>query len=571
MGFFGGREAGEEAMAAEKEDMLETAAGDEAPVRDSTPVGREGFGSHVAFALTINMVMGAGVVGLPYAFFHAGAWVSCLILALATVIAVITMGYIVEVCGWCEGWTAESELDEEDRCLTLDDDQGDESAGGEICGARREGRRAGRPVGPHLFRIQNRTFELTEMCGLFLGVPVSPTSFLHRFCDSRDNLPVARVTMEILLCCNIMISCWLYVSIFGSSLSIIVPQPFVKDPPDISKCLAVCSALEEAPCLSSSCEWVNGTCAKSGHLEAYCDSSYSFFSWVFGVVMMAIACLDLSGLSAIQGCLSLFAFCSLLVMVATTVIATATDTGDDKGWDRIPDTNLGGLGQLITCAVTSQMSHQGVPTLVVLMRKKHKAKKVFCGALAYSLSMYVLLCMSTSVFFGPSISSIVTLNWERYSGGAAAGEVVPWWASALSFMVLLFPVVSVSAAFPLQLVVISEILQKAFGGSDSSTPRGAWSSAPLRIICCFGAVCLAQALNNVSQIISANAAVAIIVAFMLPCLLHLSARSKSIKKWGPDAARTPYHTPVLSHPIFVSFIFAVSCAIEGFALYQISH
>ena len=29
-------------------------------------------------ALTVNMVMGAGVVGLPYAFFHAGAWVSIL-------------------------------------------------------------------------------------------------------------------------------------------------------------------------------------------------------------------------------------------------------------------------------------------------------------------------------------------------------------------------------------------------------------------------------------------------------------------------------------------------------------
>eukprot|EP00285_Hemiselmis_virescens_P014649 CAMPEP_0173395124 /NCGR_PEP_ID=MMETSP1356-20130122/31009_1 /TAXON_ID=77927 ORGANISM="Hemiselmis virescens, Strain PCC157" /NCGR_SAMPLE_ID=MMETSP1356 /ASSEMBLY_ACC=CAM_ASM_000847 /LENGTH=525 /DNA_ID=CAMNT_0014353765 /DNA_START=27 /DNA_END=1604 /DNA_ORIENTATION=+ len=504
------------------------------------------------------MVMGAGVVGLPYAFFHAGAWVSCLTLALATCVAVITMGYIVEVYGWCEGWTAESEREEEDRCLTIEDQEEwaePPSVRTAAVGIAREEngstRRVGKPAGPHMFHIDShRRFELTEMCGLFLG--------------GRT-----RVLMEVLLCCNIMISCWLYVSIFGSSLSIIVPQPFVANPPDISKCLEVCNALDEAPCIASACEWVNGTCSKSGELVEYCDSSYSFFSWVFGIVMMFVACLDLSGLSAIQGCLSVFAFCSLSVMCGTVIIAIMTDTGDDKGWDAIPQTDLTGLGQLITCAVTSQMSHQGVPTLVVLMRKKHKAKKVFCGALMYSLSMYVLLCMSTSFFFGPSIANIVTLNWERYSGGAAAGHAIPWWASALSFMVLLFPVVSVSAAFPLQLVVISEILSKAFGGSNPSTPRGTLSSAPIRIMCCFGAVCLAQLLNNVSMIISANAAVGIIIAFVLPCLLHLKARHESVKKWGPAAGQTPYYTRFISHPYFVSLIFLLSIVIEAVAMHQI--
>jgi len=166
-----------------------------------------------------------------------------------------------------------------------------------------------------------------------------------------------------------------------------------------------------------------------------------------------------------------------------------------------------------------------------MLRKKRKARFVFSVSLFYTFSMYVILCLSTSIFFGPSISPIVTLNWERYSGGAKHGTAIPWWASGLSYMVLLFPVVSVSAAFPLQLVVISGeitqafpcrlmlhlhrdsltalidhtetpsyrlisrmnnftgILSKAFGGSG---PPGPWSHAPLRIMCCFVAVCLAQ-------------------------------------------------------------------------------
>lgn len=124
------------------------------------------------------------------------------------------------------------------------------------------------------------------------------------------------------------------------------------------RCLDVCAELDEAPCIKSACDWVNSTCAKSEHLVTYCDSSYSLFAWTFGIVMMGVACLDLSFLSAIQGCLSVFAFSALTVMVATCVIAINTDTGDDVGWDAIPQTDLSGLGQLITCAVTSQLCHQ---------------------------------------------------------------------------------------------------------------------------------------------------------------------------------------------------------------------
>lgn len=116
--------------------------------------------------------------------------------------------------------------------------------------------------------------------------------------------------------------------------------------------------MDEAPCIKSACDWVNGTCTKSETLVTYCDSSYSLFSWTFGIVMMGVACLDLSFLSAIQGCLSLFAFSALSVMITTTLIAINFDTGDDVGWDALPETDLSGLGALITCAVTSQLCHQ---------------------------------------------------------------------------------------------------------------------------------------------------------------------------------------------------------------------
>jgi hypothetical protein len=89
------------------------------------------------------------------------------------------------------------------------------------------------------------------------------------------------------------------------------------------------------------------------------------------------------------------------------------------------------------------------------MKNKASSKHIFNAALSYTLMLYILLSFTTSVFFGDKIMSIVTLNWERYTGGVPAGFPAPWWATALSYMVLIFPVVTVSAAFPLQIVVAS--------------------------------------------------------------------------------------------------------------------
>jgi hypothetical protein len=74
-------------------------------------VPEQGFGLFVSFVFTVNMVTGAGIVGLPYAFYHAGAIFSLTCPVLATMMAMVTLGYIVEVAGWCEGWVSANEME----------------------------------------------------------------------------------------------------------------------------------------------------------------------------------------------------------------------------------------------------------------------------------------------------------------------------------------------------------------------------------------------------------------------------------------------------------------------------
>jgi hypothetical protein len=153
--------------------------------------------------------------------------------------------------------------------------------------------------------------------------------------------------------------------------------------------------------------------------------------------MLSMVCMGLSVLKRAQLLLSCFALASLLVMVSTCTIAAAEDTGVDSAWGRLPETNLAGAGKLVSAALFSQLSHQGVPTLVSLTRDRGRQKSIFAAALTYTCVLYAALCLVTSFYFGPHIAPIVTLNWRTYTGGAAPGTPAPWCAAALLFAILL--------------------------------------------------------------------------------------------------------------------------------------
>eukprot|EP00126_Sphaerothecum_destruens_P013153 Sdes_comp22500_c0_seq1m20950 len=60
----------------------------------------------VAYAFTINFIVGAGVLGLPYAFQKAGILLSFIFFAFASTLLCITMTYIMETCARAEGLLA---------------------------------------------------------------------------------------------------------------------------------------------------------------------------------------------------------------------------------------------------------------------------------------------------------------------------------------------------------------------------------------------------------------------------------------------------------------------------------
>jgi len=179
----------------------------------------------------------------------------------------------------------------------------------------------------------------------------------------------------------------------------------------------------------------------------------------------------------------------------------------------------------------------------------------------------VLLCFVTTYYFGDKTVPIITLNWEDYTGGSAPGAPISWWASAISTSVLVFPVVSVSAAFPLNVIPLAQTVQQMFATPDSAADAS--SSLMLRAGFSLLPILLASAVKDVSKILEFNGMCGFVMAFFVPCSLYIAARADAIRRWGPGAAKNGHWSWPASTTWCVWSVLAVSVVVAAYTLHQV--
>eukprot|EP00286_Rhodomonas_abbreviata_P002828 CAMPEP_0181346820 /NCGR_PEP_ID=MMETSP1101-20121128/33536_1 /TAXON_ID=46948 /ORGANISM="Rhodomonas abbreviata, Strain Caron Lab Isolate" /LENGTH=306 /DNA_ID=CAMNT_0023458967 /DNA_START=241 /DNA_END=1161 /DNA_ORIENTATION=+ len=285
----------------------------------------------------------------------------------------------------------------------------------------------------------------------------------------------------------------------------------------------------------SPCIWTNSSspstsfCAAPDEVDKYCDASYQLFLVLFAVLQ---------------------------------------DSGDMAPADRLPSTDLAGMGKLVTAAIFSQICHQGVPSIVASMKHKRSAKFVFRCTLYYTFTLYVVLCLVTTYYFGDKTVPIITLNWEDYTGGAEAGVPISWWASAIATSVLVFPVVSVSAAFPLNVIPLAETMQQLLPSSSAMHGSGSGKTL-LRAGFSLLPIACASVVKDVGKILEFNGMFGFVIAFFIPCSLFLAGRSLALRRWGEKAVYNVHHSWPASMLWCVYAVLFCSAIVAGYTLYQV--
>ena len=478
-------------------------------------------GALIAFAFTVNYVFGAGVLSIPYSVAHAGIVGSCIFMAFTAFLSSVSMIWLVEVCGRAEGLLRSKEEDQLDSPML------------KSFGSREENE------GVYAFRISKRRLEVNELTQIVLGtIP--------------NYIYTASVTLFSIS------SMWFYGVIFSLSFTQTLPLPFYKDTYHVWH-------------HGSSCNFNEGL----GQVAPGCRETYTIYLGFFVLLTMFAASFDLADQKKLQAFFTILAMTCVLCMLVTLGVAISlhpyeglepshhTGTNHSTHPSQNPGKDLPGYAQVpfwfdlqgfstaFMNFVFAFLAHQGVPGLIQLLGDKSKAPQVFLGAMGTACTVYMALGGIAAYYFGMDphygIQKLITLNWRNYNGDedpALAGDV---FTIFVSYLIRLYPVVSVTSAFTLYADTVGNTARVIFCPTKSykSGTKTCFSLGQIKIfsrwifiwLSCLGAAILV----DITVIVNVCGLLGVVLVMIIPSFLQLKSKQLCEAQFGRSETPFSWH------------------------------
>eukprot|EP00656_Telonema_subtile_P053614 TRINITY_DN7810_c0_g1_i2.p1 TRINITY_DN7810_c0_g1~~TRINITY_DN7810_c0_g1_i2.p1 ORF type:complete len:343 (-),score=81.85 TRINITY_DN7810_c0_g1_i2:181-1209(-) len=309
---------------------------------------------------------------------------------------------------------------------------------------------------------------------------------------------------------------WLYAVLFAQSLAETLPLHFIIG--------------------EKSCSYKDGLWG----LESVCRLNYWAYVLLFAVAMFLVSTQNMASQVGLQKGLSIMAFTCIGVMLLTLWVALGEEQhlSQSRGYNESPVVfDASGFGKAFATFVFAQLAHHGVPGIMELMKDRKSCHWAFLGGVSTTFTVYLVLGVSTALFFGKDsqngVNKVVTLNWSSYDEGNSV------WHNLISYLVRLYPVVSVGAAFPLYADVLGKNWQMykeswATQGNDSMV------AILIRWTSMIPAFIGASLMIDASTIIAIGGLFGFAIELVLPALLQIHSIKACQSRWGDEAANTPY-------------------------------
>ena len=174
------------------------------------------------------------------------------------------------------------------------------------------------------------------------------------------------------------------------------------------------------------------------------------------------------------------------------------------------------------------------------VREKSRGRFLFASVISTTMTVYWLVGMMGTIYFGPSVSSPVTLMWLKYPfnglGEASAAT------SVLVFLIILFPILDVVSAFPLNAVTMANSLLDFLPltvrkGSNAKNIR-----IVTRLVAALPPLAAAYGMRSLSKIVDFAGILGFIIMFVTPAALYYKSMVACEQWWGASGAVTVYFT-----------------------------
>ncbi|XP_003388035.1 PREDICTED: uncharacterized protein LOC100633436 [Amphimedon queenslandica] len=381
----------------------------------------------LGFFFMVNFVLGTGFLGIPFGFVHGGLLVGIITLTIVAVMAWLCALWEVEAMARAQAiWEYRSSD-------TVSDSSGSSST----------------PF-PKFYIAQNRKFEPSELCEVFVGRWL-------------------KIVYLILFSIYSSLACISYSTVVGTAWSVNLPLNF--------------GSFQEC----SDTDFLNRL------LPAFhpggCLHAYWFCLMLFAVLVVPISLLDLKEQAIVQLILGLLRFftlgaiiiyCLVYLFEGDTLPTCDADNNDTMNsslfYDNSTETfesmdhivfhfNFYNWVAAIPVFVYAFILHQGIPGLTHPIRNKKYLRGYFNLLFLLITFLYGLLGVVVALWFRDCVNETCTLNWHPMTSSSHHAAI-----RALSYYIIIFPSIDVCSVFPLMIhTIVNNIYTVVFGRDTSQT------------------------------------------------------------------------------------------------------
>ncbi len=203
--------------------------------------------------------------------------------------------------------------------------------------------------------------------------------------------------------------------------------------------------------------------------------------------------------------------------------------------------NLAKFALIFSTSVFAQILHHSVPGLMEPVRDKSRGRFLFASVIVTTMTVYWLVGMMGSIYFGTTVSSPVTLMWLDYPfNGLGAPSAT---TSALVLLVVLFPILDVVSAFPLNAVTMANSIFDFLPLHIRKHPHHSkLVRVATRLAAALPPLAAAYGMRSLSKIVDFAGILGFIIMFVAPAALYYKSCVACEAWWGSSGAVTVYFT-----------------------------
>ena len=248
--------------------------------------------------------------------------------------------------------------------------------------------------------------------------------------------------------------------------------------------------------------------------------------------------------------------------------SSGSGAGDVTAWQPpVYGISISHFGEAFMNFVFAFMAHAGVPGLVQLMEDKKAAPKTFIGAMSTACLLYLMLGTIAALYFGigpTGVKSLVTLNWFDFNGAQDPSAVGNGFTIFLSYLVRLYPCISVTSAF----VLYADTLASSLRVVLCTNPDGKCLKIISRWIVIWLSVIGAAFMIKIDVIVGVCGIFGVNLVMVFPALLQVYSKQQCQNTFGRHATPYSWH---FSKDIYAWLMLGFAVITAALGLYSLIH